>query len=687
MRISAALLCLLCVLPFVYPAQTRVLDSIQNLIDNAPTEEEAAVQKASLVYRYFLAGLTKESEKLRQEMWDQAERLGTDRALGAAYNTQGIMYYYQSKFDSAIPIFEKSIEYRRKAGDFPGVLKTLSNLGGIYYMQREREKSLRCYEEALKLEEQLGYAEGQYVSINNLGALYHEMGIHSKAMLYYRRGMAKYEKDNSSGNLAMSYDGMFKAHSDLGNMDSAIYFARKCLEAARSVGDVNGQGFALHNIGVIYHRQKKYDQAVAMMRQIIPLTYQVEDRRLRLGAYGQMAASFVEQNQSDSALKYAEFLLPLQEELHNSALDEDLAKVFAELHYRRRNYKLAYDYIKKYDRVRDSVYNVDMNAELAEMQEKYESEKKERENRVLQSENEGHKTRQAYLLLILGFALLSIVGGIFAYTKIRKAHHTITGQKALVEQKQKEIMDSINYAKRIQYALLASQQLLKKYLPEHFVFFKPKDVVSGDFYWASPTEDGFAIVAGDCTGHGVPGAFMSLLNITKLGQVINEHKITRPDLVLNKVRDEIIRSLNPEDRSEDSRDGMDAIICKFRLDKMQLQYAAANNSFYIVRNKKVIACKADKMPVGRGHDDTLPFTFNEVQLEKGDTIYLFTDGFADQFGGPLGKKFKYKQLEHLLVSLSDEPLQKQREQLETEFERWRGALEQVDDVCVIGVRV
>ncbi len=270
---------------------------------------------------------------------------------------------------------------------------------------------------------------------------------------------------------------------------------------------------------------------------------------------------------------------------------------------------------------------------------------------------------------------------------VEKQREITEDQKRLVEEKQHETLDSIHYAKRIQYALLASDGLLNHNLPEYFVLFKPKDVVSGDFYWATPTPEGFVYITADCTGHGVPGAFMSLLNITKLSQTINENNITRPDLVLNNVRSEIIKALNPEGSSEESKDGMDAILCKLDLETMKLECAAANYSFFIIRNKEVLHCKADKMPVGKGHDDTISFTHHLVLLEKGDIIYTFTDGLPDQFGGPKGKKFKRKQLEKILLEYSSLKLEKQKEILSKRFDDWKGELEQVDDICIIGVQV
>ena len=262
----------------------------------------------------------------------------------------------------------------------------------------------------------------------------------------------------------------------------------------------------------------------------------------------------------------------------------------------------------------------------------------------------------------------------------------IEKQKHLVDEKQKEIVDSINYAKRIQTALMANSSLMSANLKDHFVLFKPKDIVAGDFYWATKHQDSFIYITADCTGHGVPGAFMSLLNISKLNDAVNQ-KITRPDLVLNEVKSGIIRALNPEGSLEESKDGMDAILCKVDLKNMKLQYAAANNSFCIIRNNTIINCKADKMPVGKSHDDSAVFTFNEIDLEKGDMIYTFTDGYGDQFGGPDGKKFMHKQLRKIFVDIAEKHVDRQKEIINDNFEKWKGDLEQVDDVLIIGVRV
>ncbi len=226
-----------------------------------------------------------------------------------------------------------------------------------------------------------------------------------------------------------------------------------------------------------------------------------------------------------------------------------------------------------------------------------------------------------------------------------------------------------------------------------FILYRPKDIVSGDFYYAQAhkalgsNKEIFYLCTADCTGHGVPGALMSMVGISRLNESILEKNIVKPNEILDNVRRGIIDSLNPEGSEEESKDGMDCVLCAYDFENNKLEFAAANNPLWLVRNKEVIEYKADKMPVGKYNDESKPFTLQTIDLQKGDTIYTFTDGYADQFGGPKGKKFKYKQLQDMLLAASDLPLDTQKEQLNSAFEKWKGDLEQVDDVCVIGIRI
>lgn len=269
--------------------------------------------------------------------------------------------------------------------------------------------------------------------------------------------------------------------------------------------------------------------------------------------------------------------------------------------------------------------------------------------------------------------------------KTEQQHQEIQLQKEMVEEKNKEILDSINYAKRIQYALLAHDELLKENLPEHFILFQPKDIVSGDFYWATlrqdrETSNTFYLAVCDSTGHGVPGAFMSLLNISFLNEAINEKNIADPADVFGHIRHRLIENISQEGQ----KDGMDGILVKF--ERTSITYAAANNHPVLIRNKNGMELPCDKMPIGKGENDK-SFETQTIQSQKGDMLYLYTDGFADQFGGNKGKKFKYSQLNQLLAQVSDLQVEQQKQRLNNAFQSWKGDLGQVDDVCVIGIRL
>ncbi len=279
--------------------------------------------------------------------------------------------------------------------------------------------------------------------------------------------------------------------------------------------------------------------------------------------------------------------------------------------------------------------------------------------------------------------------------EVVKQKEEIEIQKQIVEHKNKDITDSINYAQRIQRALLASDQLLKNNLPEYFIFFQPKDIVSGDFYWASKLSNGqFALVTADSTGHGVPGAIMSMLNISCLNEAINGQKLTEPKEILNYTRSKIIEHLANDGSAEGGKDGMDCSLISFDFKKNKLLYSAANNPVWIIRSlttsqagKEILEFDPDKLPVGKHDNDSISFTQHSIELQLGDVIYVLTDGFPDQFGGVKGKKFMYKQLKELLLSIAHISMDEQREALKSAFNNWKGDLEQVDDVCLIGVRI
>jgi serine phosphatase RsbU (regulator of sigma subunit) len=270
-------------------------------------------------------------------------------------------------------------------------------------------------------------------------------------------------------------------------------------------------------------------------------------------------------------------------------------------------------------------------------------------------------------------------------TKIIETQHNT------IHQKNKEITDSIRYAHKIQTAMMPLKHEFASYFKESFVLFEPKDIISGDFFWITTRNEKIIFATGDCTGHGVPGGFMSMLGVSLLNEIINEHDLTEPALILSRLRKKVITALRQKGLSGEQQDGMDMTICVIDKQEMTLHYAAANHVFYIIRKNEydfdINEYKGDKQPVGIFGKELKPFRQHLINLKPNDVIYAFTDGYADQFGGPKGKKFKYTQLKDLLLSIQNLNLEEQEEIIKRKFIAWKGNLEQVDDVCLIGIKI
>jgi serine phosphatase RsbU (regulator of sigma subunit) len=304
------------------------------------------------------------------------------------------------------------------------------------------------------------------------------------------------------------------------------------------------------------------------------------------------------------------------------------------------------------------------------------------------------KSQQSIIWLSIIFLIIVSALGLWAYRSyqlkneanklILKQKDKIEGQHKILEEQHREITDSINYAKRIQDAILPPLKLVKGFMPDSFILYKPKDIVAGDFYWMEGINNLIIFAAADCTGHGVPGAMVSVVCNNAMNRAVREFLLIEPHEILNKTREIVMETF--ENSDEDVRDGMDIALCSLNTETNKLIFAGANNGLYLVRNGELIEFKPDKQPIGN-YEHYKPFTKHEIQLEKGDVIYMYTDGYADQFGGEKGKKFKYKPFKNLLISIHQKPMDEQQQIINDTFIKWRGDLEQIDDVCIIGVKI
>lgn len=314
-------------------------------------------------------------------------------------------------------------------------------------------------------------------------------------------------------------------------------------------------------------------------------------------------------------------------------------------------------------------------------------------NEIITKASKIEKQKSIIWLSAIFLVIVTFLGGL-AYRSYRlknKANILISKQKEkievqheVLEEQHREITDSINYAKRIQDAILPPLKLVRGYMPDSFILYQPKDIIAGDFYWMEGINKLIIFAAADCTGHGVPGAMVSVVCHNAMNRAVREFKLVEPDEILNKTREIVLETFEKSD--EDVRDGMDIALCTINTESNKLSFAGANNGLYFIRNGEINQIKPDKQPIGK-FDDAKPFSKQEIQLEKGDVLYTFSDGYADQFGGPKGKKFMYKPFRELLLSIHQKPMDDQHNILMDTFENWRGSIEQIDDVCIIGVRI
>lgn len=663
------------------------------------------------------------------------EKLDDKKGMANVLNSLGNSYMEYGDFKMAIEQHSEALFLRKQLPDKQALANSYNNLGNAYAGQTNFHRALDNHLKGLTIKEEINDTSRSGLNVLamsslNIGRLYLTIEDYNRADEYLEKAKTLYEQIDNKGGLVLAYGTIAGKYDKQKNYDKAIDAFERAIKISKQIGDEGGElADNYMRIGYTYYKralradstgQKKqkdrdYEIAFNYANLSLELSKKLNYELCVISNYLLMGDIYMQWGEYEKALKSfnktREYQNPVSTEI---AFYEGLYH----LKLKQKDYKSALENYTIYTHLNDSVFNIQNTLKSSQLGNAYEEEKKEkvRELKEFAHKEEIKRQRVIQLFILIGLFLVIVFAAIVyrSYRQKRKANIIITKQKSEVEQAykiieeqkkivdehNKDITDSINYARRIQTALLASDNLLRKNLPEYFVLYKPKDIVSGDFYWASEITDAgtkkFILCTGDCTGHGVPGAFMSLLNITKLNETINEKKIVRPDLVLNAVRDEIIKALNPENSTEECSDGMDCTFCSIELNKDsdieeknagRLSYAAANNPFYLIRNSQLIVGKADKIPVGKSLKEKEPFTFYNIDLQKGDTLYLLTDGYADQFGGGSGKKFKYKQLEELLLSFQPETMEVQKKILNLSIEKWKGSAEQVDDILILGIRI
>jgi serine phosphatase RsbU (regulator of sigma subunit)/Tfp pilus assembly protein PilF len=604
---------------------------------------------------YFVHGNYEKALNYYTLSLNASEKLNMPKEAASMMMGIGLTYYAKTDLERSLTWHLRSLKIRENIGDTAGISASYIHLANLYQYRQDLDKAMQYNLKALEIKKKLNDKDGQIYCNGNLGGIFGVRKNYLVSLEYYEEALKLSRETGNERLIANTLANIGSVYQSLQRFQKAMECLNEALEISKRIEDLEGQASTLNIIGSVYSKNQKHAQAIESLEKSLSLASQ-------MGA------------------------------LELMKLDHQM---LAELYSGKKENDKAYFHVKEYAMLKDSILNIKNQESLNRLQELYQSEKKDKD--LLQKDHEierqGLQNSRQSLIIVFVVLMLLLTGG-FTLAMFNRLK-LIRKQKILIEEKQKEIFDSITYAKRIQQALLASRQILDENLGDYFVFFKPKDIVSGDFYWASKLNNGsFAMVTADSTGHGVPGAIMSLLNITSLEKAVE--RSTQPSDILNNTRKTIIERLRNDGSAEGGKDGMDCSICVYDFKKNKLSVSAANSVVWIMRrveeNKgsadlEILEINVDKMPVGKHDKDTEPFSQTEVELRKGDVIYTVTDGFADQFGGEKGKKFMSKNLKELLVKNCHLQMTEQRSILENALNNWIGDLEQVDDVTVIGIRI
>jgi tetratricopeptide (TPR) repeat protein len=624
------------------------------------------------------------------------ERIGDQQGMASSYNNIGNIHADQGRYAEALESYQKALTIRERLSDQKGIAICYNNIGTIHNAQGRYAEALESHQKALAIRERIGDLQGIASSYNNIGTIYEGQGRYTEALESYQKALAIRERIGNQQRIARSYNNIGNIHADQGRYAEALEAYQKALAISERIGDQENIALSCTNIGSLYQAQGLYPIARSYFQKALAIAQP-------LGLQDYLDDIYLNLAQTDSAL---------------AALGQN------------HLWKSAYLHHRLYAAYKDSVRNEASIRKQAQLESQYEYEKKtallkaeqEKERALAAAQLRQRETQRNLSLLALGIALIGLVTFAILYRKIRQQRDLIQKQSDEIQQKNlaleqynaelkstnqaleesnriiqqqaetlleknQEILDSIRYAERIQRAILPSPEKWQRLLPQSFLLYKPRDIVAGDFYWLEETERYIFLGVADATGHGVPGAFVSIVCANALHKAVLEEGLESPAEILWRVREVVVSQLTQA--GEKVKDGMDIALIRFaKGDRSRTVFAGANRPLWIVSAEGLLEVAGTRQPIGYVEE---PKAFEEVELMLGSRapamVYAFTDGIVDQMGGPKGRKLLPKGLREWLLSLWSQPVAKQAESLTALFETWRGDRPQIDDVTVVGVRI
>jgi len=687
-----SLLLLISVYAKADPKQNEVIDSLNVAMATATNDQERIELFIELGDKY--SDLNSDSlMSVANQLLIICKKVNDKCGMSSALGFKGYYYYKNSELKEAQIYYKKVLKLRERYCSKKEVASTSFQLANIKSLLGDYDKAYSYYYKCLTIYEEMGDEELVSNVHSNLGLVDISRERYASAKDHYLKGLLYQEGRGASKDLANLYNNMGGMYQAQEIFDTALVNFQKAMSIYREINYKAGLAHGYNNIGIIYYHQDKEDSCMNYFLKSLEIREQIGEKSAISQSYNNIGILYMYQENYSNAISYSKSALKIAREADLKGEISDAYLSLYETYFESGDYHNAVLNLKEFTDYKDTLVSEQGERLISEMETKYETIKKEKEieknNIALQQKSASIKlqTQIIWGASFLGFVLIVLLVIVYNRNKLTKQQNKIiVEQKKVVDHKNKEILDSIKYAKRIQAAILPQRMLVKEYLKDSFILYKPKDIVAGDFYWMEHKHDKVLFAAADCTGHGVPGAMVSVVCNNALNRSVREHGLTDPGKILDKSREIVIKEF--EKSNEDVNDGMDIALCSLeeKGGKTLLQYAGAHNPLWIVRNNEILETKANKQPIGKFANKE-PYTTHTFELEKGDSIYIFSDGYVDQFGGEKGKKLKAKSFKELIISIQDKEMEEQKLIINEVFETWKGDLEQIDDVCVIGVRI
>ena len=569
---------------------------------------------------------------------------------GTAYARLNIAVcsFLQSKNDLALENLSEALLWFSDNNSEAGYSRALNLKGNLYESFGDYDKALQFCLQAHQLAADQQDRETEGETCNQLGLIYTRVANFTKALEYYHMGLAIREEMKDENAMASSYNRIGMIMRLVKKYDESLEYYNKSLDIRRKNKQITSIPWTLLGMASTFEEMQKTSEALEYYQQGII----GGDKRCTLQCMLGSGRIYSLTGQTDKAEERLKESLKMAQELKAMSLEAEAHSALAYHYEHTGQFKKAFESYKLYQKARESVQSDEAQSRLRNIEISHAIEKSEKEKEI-------YRLRHVELKE--------------AYDKIEEINIEITA--------------SINYARRIQQAILPKPGEIRGLKDKILILYLPKDVISGDFYWFSKAGKKLVITAGDCTGHGVPGALMSMLGISFLEEIVKIRKITESGLILNELRKEVRSSLHQKGFKDEAKDGIDISLCVIDQEKQTIQYSGANNNLYLIRDNELIEYQADRMPIGIFELEDKDFVSQTIPAKPGDIIYMFSDGYIDQFGGPDRKRYKYKTFKAFLLKIHTLPLQEQKEMLEKEFFGWKGDNIQLDDVLILGMKI